>query len=439
MIVHIPISINCAELQYSINVLLRQFLGLEFEIVAKDIVDTVFWIGEKSLTITNHFFKNKIDSISATPDLFPLNIYDDYCEIGGDRWPLVTLYGDSNIENHIDGFTLHSDIIASTFFMLTRWEEYVDKTRDEHGRFPATASLAYRAGFLNRPVVNEYVELLWALLQLIGCTQQRKTRSYKLVPTHDVDKPYLFDGVKRSLRYLAGSVKRRRIGELTRYARHRIKNEDPFDTHDRLMDLAETHNSEAHFFLLQMGKTMHDESYDISSPKIKRLAKHIQERGHNIGFHPSYDTYDNEALFAKEKSYLEQNFDCKVDTGRHHFLRWDVSVTPQIWQKNNMAWDSTLGYADHAGFRCGVCYPFPLFDLVNRKQLEVYERPLIAMEWSLVKYQGLSIDEVEEEIENLRNQVKKYNGEFVFLYHNSAFFVDEYLTISERLLQAFYD
>ena len=50
------------------------------------------------------------------------------------------------------------DILAASFFMLTRWEEYVNRTRDNHNRFQATASLAYKQGFLDRPIVNEYIE-----------------------------------------------------------------------------------------------------------------------------------------------------------------------------------------------------------------------------------------------------------------------------------------
>jgi hypothetical protein len=51
----------------------------------------------------------------------------------------------------------------------------------------------------------------------------------------------------------------------------------------------------------------------------------------------------------------------------------------------------------------------------------------------------LSIDQVEAKIVVLKNQVKKYNGEFVFLYHNSAFYTNEYHGVSDRLLNSFYN
>ena len=60
------------------------------------------------------------------------------------------------------------DIFGSAFFMLTRYEEFVKSVKDEHERFPARASLAYREGFLMRPIVNEYLEILWWSIRSFG-------------------------------------------------------------------------------------------------------------------------------------------------------------------------------------------------------------------------------------------------------------------------------
>lgn len=44
----------------------------------------------------------------------------------------------------------------------------------DHDRFPATASLAYRAGFLDRPQIDEYLEILWAAMRRLWPGLQRK-------------------------------------------------------------------------------------------------------------------------------------------------------------------------------------------------------------------------------------------------------------------------
>ena len=124
--------------------------------------------------------------------------------------------------------------------------------------------------------------------------------------------------------------------------------------------------------------------------------------------------------------------------GRQHYLRFSTPRTWQIWNECSMEWDSTMSYADCSGFRCGVCYPFPVFDIENRKQLNLKERPLIVMEGSLVGYEELSLKEAKKKVDILKSEVLKYNGEFVFLYHNSSFFVSKYRNLDIQLLNHLY-
>ncbi|MFT6335266.1 MAG: hypothetical protein ACJATI_002020 [Halioglobus sp.] len=429
--IYIPLAGN-PKIKYSLHCLFTVFLGIDINIIEdENTSDIDIRIGVRTLIIKKSAFWEK--------QSIPKSVTKQKLTFDSKEFDIVSLFGPITISQEGDIITLEFDIIASTFFMLTRWEEHASDKKDTHGRFSAKESVAFKHDFLERPIVNEYVELLGAILTKMGCKQKKKKRTFTLVPTHDVDKPFLIDGWMRNARYIVGSLKRARFFELARYTKHLIKSSDPFDTYDRMMNLSERENAKSHFFFLQKGTTRADENHEIDTPKIKKLIQHIQARGHLIGYHPSYNAYNDESLFRKEKQNLARVSDQEINSGRHHFLRWDVNATPQIWQENNMAWDSTLGYADHAGFRCGVCYPFPLYDLVNNRQLDVYERPLVAMEWSLIHYQGLSIDQVEAKIVVLKNQVKKYNGEFVFLYHNSAFYTNEYHGVSDRLLNSFYN
>ena len=92
-----------------------------------------------------------------------------------------------------------------------------------------------------------------------------------------------------------------------------------------------------------------------------------------------------------------------------------------------MKWDSTLGYADSNGFRVGACYEYFMFDFINRKKLKLKQKPLIYMEVTDFKYLNLSIEESKEKTINLLNKVKKYNGEFVSLWHNSNIKREEWI------------
>jgi len=102
-----------------------------------------------------------------------------------------------------------------------------------------------------------------------------------------------------------------------------------------------------------------------------------------------------------------------------------------------MSWDSTLGYADREGFRCGVCYEYSVFNILTREQLKLKEKPLIIMEESVIRRENLSAIEMQEIILDLINKVKKYRGKFVFLWHNSSFnteFWNRYKRVYENVL-----
>ena len=86
-----------------------------------------------------------------------------------------------------------------------------------------------------------------------------------------------------------------------------------------------------------------------------------------------------------------------------------------------MKWDSTLTYPEKEGFRCGTCYGYSVFNILTRKKLKLKEMPLEVMEGSLVNYQNLPPEKAEKKITKLIDRVKKYNGSFVLLWHNSSF------------------
>ena len=72
------------------------------------------------------------------------------------------------------------DILGSSFFMLIRYEEYVKKERDNLALFSAKDSLAYQEFFLERPIINEYIELLWWCINKLWPELKRKKENINL-------------------------------------------------------------------------------------------------------------------------------------------------------------------------------------------------------------------------------------------------------------------
>lgn len=111
----------------------------------------------------------------------------------------------------------------------------------------------------------------------------------------------------------------------------------------------------------------------------------------------------------------------KISFGREHYLRFEVPTTWQIWEDNNMSWDSSMGYHDKEGFRCGVCYEFSVFNILTREKLNLKENPLIVMDSSFISYQQNDFNVVKTNIFSLFSKIKKFEGNFIFLWHNSSF------------------
>jgi hypothetical protein len=408
---------NTNERKYIIDILFNEFLGLSYNIEIEEIVKNyeIILPNDKILTIKDTFF-NK----------FPKDL--EYLKL-------------ENIPNKIEEL----DIFASSFFMISRWEEYVNKNRDSHNRFPATESLAYKQGFLDRPIVNEYVEELKEMLFDLDSNLVFKERKFELVLTHDVDKPLKYTGVY-SIIYAVGVelIKNKDIGESIKVfieyflTKFRLK-KDPYDTFDYLMSLSEKLEVKSHFFFMAKGLTSYDNFYNTKDKFINKLIEKIKTRGHNVGIHPTYNAYNNTTQFRKEKEELEKNLDTNITFGREHYLRFSVPNTWQIWEDYGMRWDSTLSFADKEGFRCGVCYEYSVFNILTRKKLNLKEKPLIVMEGNFTIYQkDIKPIDMKDKIKKLINEVKKYDGEFVFLWHNSSFNTkewEEYKYIYEEVLK----
>lgn len=419
------------EKAYALGVLLGENLGLPFRLEAAAVQGYRFVLpNEHSLFLSDGFFGQihggdylKTENIPPKTQKLP-NPFQ-----AGETLELI--YGAPEFAVRERAIDCGLDLIASTFFMLTRWEEYVGTERDRHGRFPASAALAHKAGFLQRPVVDEYAELLWHCLLKLGYSGPRKPRRYQLHLSHDVDYPRLWWSWSQRLRTLWGSLSsRKNPGEAVFWLKnHVFRRQDPFDTFAELMRLSEKAGVVSHFnFMGERPKTS-DAWYPLQHPDMKNLMQRITERGHKIGFHASYEAFRPSGqsglagapwLLGMELASLRAISPQPIESGRQHFLRF---AAPHTWQQWNDAggllWDSTLGYPEQPGFRCGSCQAFPVFNFLTRQPLALREKPLIAMDVSLALYQKSSPEAGAALLEQLRAQVRKHGGEFVLLWHNS--------------------
>lgn len=411
------------EKEYCFHVLFREMLGIGYKVVwCNDPAYTIRLPNGGILVIEDHFFQHIPDSNYLKTNYLPqkstpLSWHNLYVEV---------LYGEPVIapfaSQNEPVIRCCADVFAATFLMLTRWEEYVLPDRDEHGRFPARASTAVRFQFLDRPVVNEWADLLYEMLHHLGWEQARPERKFRMSISCDVDHPRLWWSAAGRFKTLAGSVfKRKSLKEAVFLLKNYFfKTGDPYDVFDHWMDILEQHGLKAQFNFLGERAASSDCYYPVQHPFVVATIRKIAARGHSIGFHPSYEAFDQPELFQRELDSIRHISPVPVTSGRQHYLRFSAPETWRIWESAGMDWDSTLGYSEAEGFRCGICHDFPVFDFLERKMLRLREKPLIAMDVTLALYRQYTALEASDRLHQLRKQVERHQGEFVLLWHNSS-------------------
>ncbi len=419
---------NIKERVYTLSVIFKNFLKIPYQLSQGNPTDTqtiIEFENRKKITIKDAFFSRFPEELSyLKKEHIPTNIECFSHKLL--EAPLPTLFGQPKIEEKSEECIVHIDIFATIFFMLTRWEEYVETKRDTHNRFSHLDSVAYKFNFLERPIVNEYIEFLWSLFLQYECEERREKRAFSLLVTHDVDEILRYPNFTKVIKGMVGDILHRKdplLSIKTLYTYGAIKQKkikDPYDTFDEIMDLSDEHDIKSYFFFMSGGTSRYDNRYSINDPKVKKIIDNIKRRGHYVGFHPSYNAYNNPEQFKIEKEALQRVNGEPIKCGREHYLRFEVPTTWQIWEDNKIEWCSNLAYAKEAGFRAGCCYPYPVFNILTQEKLNLIERPLIMMEVTFME-QINDYDKIEKKIDYYMRTIKKYNGEFVLLWHNAAF------------------
>jgi hypothetical protein len=444
LLIKYPSHFN-SEFLHSLNVVLKEFLGLKYITEEGDFNNIEFSLhgSQSNLTLDASFFNSSVNnwldeqSMPSLPLKYwvPSNdgLMSKLCQPS-----IPVIFGSPGIDKKGNNWHLNIDIFGSIFFMISRYEEGISSIRDNHNRFPAHASISAKSNFLERPIVDEYVEIIWSCIHALWPTLDRKKRVFKKFITCDVDLPFdplrlsLFKTLKRSA---SDIIKRKSIklaAQKWRFyfaSKFNIKQPDECrDMVDWIMAINEKLGNKVAFYFITESTSNFDLKYNFDSKNMRMLFKEIYDRGHEIGLHPGYECYKNKSNFKNSVSTLkkilkEECIDQAQLGGRMHYLRWDSTKTPSLWDSHGFHYDSTLSYAEVSGFRCGTSHEFTMFDLKNRSSFKLKQRPLINMECTIISdgYEGLGYsEEAFERFRNFSDLCKKYDGNYTLLWHNTS-------------------
>jgi hypothetical protein len=410
------------ERRYILEVVLGDWLGLDWELRTVDRRDVRISLadepGRRCVVVPDVLFATRREDWLTEASLPRVRRSEG----------LAVVYGSAAVA---DSARLEVDVFGSAFFMLSRYEELVVDDRDRYGRFPASASIAHRAGLLDTPIVDAYVELLWDALQRTWPRLRRRSRVFEVILTHDVDDPLamLDHGPRDFARQLAGDLVRRRDARLALRRARSLGGDrslDPHNTFDFLMDVSERHGlRSAFYFLAHRDQRPRDGAYLFEDRWVRRLIGHIGERGHEVGLHTSFCTYRDATLTREEFARLLRVAEAEGVRqeewgGRQHFLRWANPDTWRNWEAAGLRYDATLAYPETVGFRTGTCHPYRVFDLQERRPLHLREMPFQVMDVTLLASMALTPDAARAAVMEIAAQCRRFGGCLGILWHNNT-------------------
>jgi len=320
------------------------------------------------------------------------------------------------------------DVFAASFYLLSRYEEYLLHQKDIYGRYAHENSLAFKEGFLNRPLVNEWLLLFKSSLKQKFPSFTIHYSPFTFLPTYDIDIAWSYKN-KGFWRSLGGFIQSIVKGNWQQYKERlrvlRGKQRDPYDTYGWLNSLHKQYKLNPYYFFLLANRTSR---YDKNIfPKQKAMFDLISDHliRYPVGIHPSWRSGDEHGLLQKEINTLSAITGNKVLASRQHYIRFTLPETFRRLSNAGILFDFSMGYGSINGFRASAATPFYWYDLEKEKQTELMLFPFCYMEANSFYEQKFTAQQALEEMRHYYQVTKKVNGTFIMIWHNHFFGTDK--------------
>ncbi|MGM0531446.1 MAG: polysaccharide deacetylase family protein [Bacteroidota bacterium] len=400
-----------SRLTYICNFIFRDILGAQYKLT-----DNESEFSNHEGPAINYSAKKLGNRLIITPTnlLFEKEIREH--EIFVTQWDNVKIFFQTN-----DHSSIPFDLFAASFYLVSRYEEHLPFPSDEHGRFEAKQSLAYSSSFLQEPIVDQWAYILADVIKKHFPEFEYSSRTFKYIPTIDIDNAYafLFKGISRTLGATLRSIFNLNVQDNIRRYQTLAGKKDPYDTYDIFFDTHQKYGLKPIWFFLVGNSGKFDNNVSIDKTAYRKLIKNISERS-EIGIHPSYKAFRDQNLLQWEIEDLKNIINKEVIRSRQHYLRIQFNETYRNLINAGIQEDYTMGYSTDIGFRAGTCTPFHYYDLANEEETPLTVYPFQVMDITLNQHKKYNVSAAISVIEDLIEKIKNVNGTFITIWHNEA-------------------
>ena len=325
------------------------------------------------------------------------------------------------------------DILAASFYLITRYEEYLPYTPDAYGRYPHEASAAFKENLLDQPIVNSWVIEFSNKLKQVFPTLQITTPAFSFLPTYDIDIAYSYSH-KGLLRNLAGFLKHPSLERIQVLLKLK---QDPFDSYQWLNQLhTQYHLNPIYFFLVADKNKGYDKNILPHHAAMKRLIA-MHGKKYQLGVHPSWQSGDEEHLLKNEMDTIANVIQQKVTSSRQHYIRFTLPEGYRSLLHAGIENDFSMGYGSINGFRASVATPFFWYDLENECTTLLKVHPFCFMEANSYYEQHFTLEQTSKELNHYYQACKAVNGQMITIWHNHFLGTDKMFEGWKELYQNF--
>lgn len=316
---------------------------------------------------------------------------------------------------------LDYDIFAASFYLLSRYEEYLPHVKDNYGRFTAEESIAFKNNFLQQPIVDIWAYKFKKVIQENYPDFSFPKRQYEVKPVIDIPTAYNFKlkGIMRSIGGTLGDLVSFKFRSL--YNRYLVLfgvRKDPFDTFKYILNKQKQSRFKFIFFFLIGDYSTYDKNININKTKFISLVKQVSDYC-NVGLKVSYFALTDINVLKKEKQKMEAVINTTLMASRNSFSKLNLPESYRNLVGLEIPEDYTMGYINYVGFRAGTCTPFLFYDLDYEVQT-----PLKVYSYNVLDYTLLEINSLLDKkklLNEIINEVKNVNGLFIPVFHNYTF------------------
>ena len=281
------------------------------------------------------------------------------------------------------------DIFAASFYLISRYEEYLPHIKDELGSFTPYQSLAYKNSFLEKPIVD-----LWAIRLKDELNSFFPNLSYnswkkpKFLPIVSVANPFQYKNKSPLFcfsDFLSYVWKLDFYSILEQFLVLFGLKKDPYDNFDALENLFMDLKIYPQYFFLFAKNPFIDKGISIYKTSYRELIKHVADYN-SVSLLVSYEGQCDPSILSKEKKKLKNLIHQKISSVRFNCGLLSSAKTYYGLISEELEEDYSMGYNEEIGYRASTAVPFYFYDLNNDLQTSLKINPVVATEEGFKKF-----------------------------------------------------